>query len=230
MKVYAFVFARGGSKGLPQKNIMALDNKPLLGHSIDLAKNIKKVNKTFVSTEDPQIKKIAYKYNAEVIDRPIELSMDNSPEWLVWQHAVKYLEDRGDNFDIFLSLPTTAPLRNINDIERCLLALNDDSDIVITMSDSSRSPWFNMVKKEKDGSVSLLIKDHNKYINRQSTPKTYDMTTVAYVTTPNFIKNANNIFDGRVVGVEIPIERALDIDTNLDFKLANLLLKQTKEI
>ena len=87
-----------------------------------------------------------------------------------------------------------------------------------------RSPWFNMVKQNKSGRVNLLLKDFgNQLKTRQSAPKTFDMTTVAYVTSPSFIINNSCIWDGSVLGVEIPPERAIDIDTKLDFEIANFL-------
>ena len=116
MKTYAFIFARGGSKGVPGKNIRNLSGKPLLAYSIDLAKNIEDVEEIFVSTEDQRIASIARQHGADVINRPPTLAQDDTPEWLAWQHAVEWLNKRGKNFDIFLSLPTTSPLRNSKDI------------------------------------------------------------------------------------------------------------------
>ncbi|HBO7038839.1 TPA: acylneuraminate cytidylyltransferase family protein, partial [Pseudomonas aeruginosa] len=106
---YSFIFARGNSKGLPGKNIKILGTKPLLAHSIDVARSVREISKIFVSTDCKAIADVAQQYGAEVIWRPEELATDNSPEWLAWQHAIKTLRDRGDQFDLFVSLPATSP-------------------------------------------------------------------------------------------------------------------------
>jgi len=229
MKTYAFIFARGGSKGVTDKNIKKLNGIPLIHYSIEIAKQIKSINKIFVSTENEKIKEVSNIDGVEIIDRPLNLASDNAPEWEAWRHAIEWVEDKKDFFDIFISIPTTSPLRSTGDVEKCLLALDKRIDMVITMSKSARSPWFNMVKKEKNGCLSLINSEKKGYINRQSAPLTYDMTTVAYVSRPDYIKKSKGIFDGNVHGIEIPVERSIDIDTEFDFKLTELILKQKKD-
>ena len=90
-KIFCFIFARGGSKGIPKKNILPLAGLPLLVHSINLAKSLKEVDEIFVSTDCEEISEIAKHQNVQVIKRPFELAQDNSPEWLAWQHAIKYV-------------------------------------------------------------------------------------------------------------------------------------------
>jgi CMP-N-acetylneuraminic acid synthetase len=225
VKTYAFIFARGGSKGVARKNIRSLAGKPLLVYSIELAKKIELIDKVFVSTEDPEIANVALDNGVNVIDRPGELALDDTPEWLVWQHAIEWIQERGDDFDVFLSLPATSPLRNSDDVLHCLCRLDAKTDVVVTITESSRSPWFNMVKISKEGAVSLLLSGGN-YTQRQTTPKTYDITTVAYVSRPQFILNNNGLWGKRVGGVKIPIERALDIDTEFDLEIAEFLMKR----
>ena len=228
MKIYAFIFARGGSKGVPKKNVKMLMGKPLIAYSIEIAKEIESIDKIFVSTDDVAISKVALSYGAEVINRPIELAKDDSPEWLSWIHAIDWVEKKYGDFDIFLSLPTTSPLRSKVDVENCLKSINSKSDVVIGITKSSKSPWFNMVKINKDKSLSILMDSGSKVNNRQESPKSYDITTVAYVTKPEFVKNSKGIFDGKVFGVEIPLERAIDIDTKLDFEIAEYLINKCK--
>jgi N,N'-diacetyl-8-epilegionaminate cytidylyltransferase len=223
MKIYAFIFARGGSKGVPGKNIKLLAGKPLLAHAIELANKIPDIDSVFVSTDDESIAKVANQYGAEVINRPKVLAQDDTPEWLAWQHAIKWVNNNRGAFDVFVSLPTTSPLRNENDIERCVNALDDNSDIVLTASETTRSPWFNMVSIDQKGNTKLLIDSSASYSRRQDVPKAYNLTTVAYVSRPEFIINSGHIFDGRVKSVMIPEERSIDIDTELDFKIANFL-------
>jgi len=230
MKTYAFVFARGGSKGVPGKNIRKLAGKSLLAYSIDLAKGIEMVDKIFVSTEDETIASIALEHDVNIIDRPEGLALDNTPEWLVWQHAVKWLEERGEKFDVFLSLPTTSPLRNKSDIYSSIKCLDENTDVVLSMTVAARSPSFNMVRKTNDGFIELLMKNNQPIHRRQDAPKIYDLTTVAYVTRPKFIKSARGIFEGRVKSIEIPAERAIDIDSELDFEIAEFLIYRLKKI
>ena len=228
MKTFAFIFARGGSKDVPGKNIRNLGGKPLLAHSIMIAQNIDEISRIFVSTDDQDIAEVGIKYGAEIIERPVELAQDDSPEWLSWLHAIKWLEARGEFFDCFVSLPTTSPLRNKTDVVNCINLLDKQTDIVVTISETSRNPYFNMVHKEEDY-IKLLIEGEKSYSRRQDAPLAYDMTTVAYVAHSDFIKNNNKIFDGRVKAALIPKERSVDIDDEIDFKMAELLMRERQE-
>ena len=228
MKTFAFIFARGGSKDVPGKNIRNLGGKPLLAHSIMIAQNIDEISRIFVSTEDQDIAEVGIKYGAEIIERPVELAQDDSPEWLSWLHAIKWLEARGEFFDCFVSLPTTSPLRNKTDVVNCINLLDKQTDIVVTISETSRNPFFNMVHEEEDY-IKLLIEGEKSYSRRQDVPLAYDMTTVAYVAHSDFIKNNNKIFDGRVKAALIPKERSVDIDDEIDFKFAELLMRERQE-
>ena len=225
-KIYSFIFARGGSKGLPNKNIKKLVNKPLLAHSISIAKSISRVSKVFVSTESEKISKLAHEYGVEVIPRPAELADDESPEWLAWQHAVNWVESYHGKFDTFLSLPCTSPLRVVDDVDKCLDALDNDSEMIITMTEANRSPWFNMVSEDSKKYVNIILKDSKQIYCRQKAPIVFDMTTVAFVTRPEFIINNNSIWDGRVKGVVIPKERSIDIDDAFDFSVAEFLMNE----
>ncbi|MCG6364299.1 cytidylyltransferase domain-containing protein, partial [Vibrio fluvialis] len=120
MKNYAFIFARGGSKGLPGKNIKPLAGKPLLHYSIDSALAAPSIEQVFVSTDDAEIAQVARNGGAIVIDRPAELADDASPEWLSWRHAIEWVRANYGDFDGFISLPATAPLRAVSDIESAI--------------------------------------------------------------------------------------------------------------
>ena len=226
MRTFAFIFARGGSKGVPGKNIKEICGKPLIAYSIEIAKEIESIEKIFVSTEDDNIATMAKEFGADIIPRPHDLAQDDSPEWLAWQHAVKWLEEKGESFDIFVSLPTTSPLRNKKDITQCLTSLDKKTDVVVGVTEAARSPWFNMVQQDSDGFLKVLMENEKTYIRRQDTPKIYDMTTVAYVSTPEFILSADSLFEGRVKAVNIPRERAIDIDTEIDFMIADTIIKR----
>ncbi len=225
MNISVFIFARGGSKGVKNKNIKMIYGKPLIAHSIDLAKKIPNVDKIYVSTDSSKISSVAANNGAELIKRPKNLCQDDSPEWQAWQHAIEYVRKKND-FDIFLSLPATSPLRNLNDVTKCISSLDSETDAVVGITKASQSPWFNMVKMKENGSINVLLKTEKKINNRQESPMIYDLTTVAYVSRPHFIMNSSSLFDGRVKGVEIPPERSIDIDTELDFEIAQFLLSK----
>jgi len=228
MKAVAFVFARGGSKGLPGKNVRPLCGKPMIAWSIEHAKAVKRIHRVIVSTDSEAIADVARQYGAETpFLRPKELARDDSPEWLAWRHALNYLqESEGALPDAMVSVPVTAPLRIPEDIERCL----DDfarggADVVVTVSEAHRSPYFNMVKLNVDGSVSLVIPPAKNVARRQDVPAVFDMATVAYVARPQFVLTRNALFEGRVRAITVPAERAIDIDTLLDFQIAECLMK-----
>ena len=227
MKAIAFIFARGGSKGLPGKNIRLLGGKPLIAWSIEHALAVKRIERVIVSTDSEEIAAVAREYGAEVpFIRPAEFARDDSPEWLAWRHALNYLlEKEGVLPEAMVSVPTTAPLRLPIDIENCLDEYEKGGvDMIITVSDAHRSPYFNMVTIKIDGTVGLVIPHQSNIVRRQDVPVVYDMATVAYVVRPEFVMTHNAAFEGRVRTVLVPTERAIDIDTLLDFKIAESLL------
>lgn len=226
MKYIALICARGGSKGLPGKNIKLLNGIPLIGWSINIAKQIKRVSRVIISTDSQDIASIAKEYGAEIpFIRPKELALDTTPEWLVWRHAINYLENQKSNeIDNLIVLPATSPLRSVEDVNNCIDEFEKgEADSIITVSDADRSPYYNMVINDNNGFSSVVI-NNNDIIRRQDSPKVYDMTTVAYIVNFMFVKNSNNIFDGKVRSVMIPKERAIDIDSMLDFKIAEYLI------
>jgi CMP-N-acetylneuraminic acid synthetase len=228
MKAVAFIFARGGSKGLPGKNIRPLGGKPLIVWSIEHALAVKRIERVIVSTDSEEIADVARAYGVEVpFIRPAELAGDKSPEWLAWRHALNFLlETSGALPDAMVSVPTTAPLRLPVDIENCLnLYEKGDADMVITVTEAHRSPYFNMVTNNTDGTVGLVIPPQSTIARRQDAPIVFDMATVAYVARPEFVMTHNALFEGRVKSVLVPTERAIDIDTLLDFQMAECLLK-----
>lgn len=227
MIAIAFIFARGGSKGLPGKNIRPLGGKPLIAWSIEHALAVKRIERVIVSTDSEEIAAVAREYGAEVpFIRPAELARDDSPEWLAWRHALNYLlEKEGALPEVMVSVPTTAPLRLPIDIENCLDEYEKGNvDMVVTVTDAHRSPYFNMVKNNLDGTVGLVIPQLSAIVRRQDAPAVYDMATVAYVIRPEFVMTHYATFEGRVRAVHVPTERAIDIDTLLDFQIAECLL------
>jgi N,N'-diacetyl-8-epilegionaminate cytidylyltransferase len=229
--VVAGIFARGGSKGVSRKNVRPICGKPLIAYSIEASQSSKLIDRVIVSTDDPEIAEIARKYGAEVpFQRPPELARDESPEWLAWQHAIRALDGQPGQprWDAFVSVPTTSPLRKVEDIDACISKLlTGSADIVITVRAAERSPYFNMVTLDEHGVARLVIPPHRETSRRQDAPEVFDITTVAYAARPSFVLSATGIFQGKVEAIVVPTERALDIDTEHDFRVAECLLQQS---
>lgn len=226
MKTVAFIFARGGSKGLPGKNIKPLNGKPLLYYSIETAKKVAQISDIFVSTDCAEIAAVATKNGVKVINRPAELATDTSPEWLSWRHAIEYVSEHFGPFQLFVSLPATSPLRNKQDVQSALDKLGSSAaDICISVTPANRSPYFNMVRLQADGSVEIVIKPECTVSRRQDAPAVFDITTVVYAATVPFIQQKNSIFAGKVVATVVPKIRAVDIDDIYDFMFAEAVLQ-----
>jgi N,N'-diacetyl-8-epilegionaminate cytidylyltransferase len=226
LKKYIFIFARGGSKSVPRKNIKELCGKPLIYYSIRLAQKLNNIEKIYVSTDDSDISRISENFGADIIKRPYNLASDSSPEFSSWKHGVEYIGNNCSDSDIFISLPTTAPLRNIEDVNKCIGALNQNTDFVIGITKSNHSPYFNMVSKNKFGYLSLLNGNNESIRRRQDAPPIFNITTVAYVTRIGYIRKYDNIFEGKLKGVAIPEDRSIDIDSELDFEIAKFLMEK----
>jgi CMP-N-acetylneuraminic acid synthetase len=226
-KIVAVIFARGGSKGVPRKNLRLLAGTPLIGHAIAAARTSQLIDRVIVSTDDHEIAAVALSCGAEVpFMRPAELAQDDSPEWAAWQHAVRTIEQLGNQeISILVSIPATAPLRAVEDIDACIsMLLGSDADVVITVTTADRNPYFNMVTLDRDNSAQLVIRPERILYRRQDAPEVFDMTTVAFAARKEFVKRATSVFDGKVKAVVVPKERALDIDTELDLAFAEFLM------
>lgn len=226
--IAALICARGGSKGLPGKNILPLAGKPLIGWAIQCAAAVKRIGRIIVSTDSADIAAVARDFGAEVpFVRPAELARDDSAEWLVWRHAIEFLKkSEGVYPDVLVPVPVTSPLRLPADIDNCLDEYaKGGADVVVTVTDAHRNPYFNMVQKLADDTVRVVVQPPASIARRQDAPVVYDLTTVAYVLKPEFIMSYDGIFEGRVRAVHVPKERAVDIDTRLDFAFAEYLMR-----
>lgn len=226
-KTIAFVFARGGSKGLPGKNIKALCDKPLIQYSIDRALASELIDDIYVSTDDADIAHVARKAGANIIDRPKKLATDNSPEWLSWQHAITWVTQHSGPFETFVSLPATSPLTAIVDVDSAISQLKQSgADICLSVTPSNHHPSFNMVTLDNQQYASLMFNSEDKVSRRQDAPKAYNITTCVYAATTDFVMKGKGLFDGKTTAVEVPRERAVDIDDIIDFKFAELLMTE----
>lgn len=228
----AFIFARGGSR-MQGKNLRPLLGRSLLARAIEVAKAVRGLDKVVVSTDDDAIAAAAVDAGAEApFRRPAELATDEAPEWLAWRHAITWARAyySSNTLRRFVSVPTTAPLRKPYDVEACLTAYDEgDCDAVITVRQAERNPYFNMVQINSDKLVQLAAMPEKPVANRQTAPDIYDVTTVAYVASPDFVLTANGLFDGRVKAVIVPKERAVDIDDEWDLVTAEAYLRRMQQ-
>ncbi|MFO0388297.1 MAG: cytidylyltransferase domain-containing protein [Alphaproteobacteria bacterium] len=222
----AFIFARGGSKGIPQKNITPVAGKPLIAHSIISALKSKSIGRVVVSTDDAKIADKAQKYGAEVLMRPPELAADTTPEILAWRHAIDSFPQL---FSVsiaqpFISLPATSPLRAPADIDAAVKKFAESTcDILFGISPAHRNPYLNMVTINSQGLITIAISGSDA-VRRQDVPDMYDVTTCVYVGNASYLQSCSKLMEGRVGHIIIPPERALDIDTPYDLHLAELLI------
>ena len=225
MKIIALICARGNSKGIKNKNLLKFKNTTLLGNAIKQAFQSQYINQVIVSTDNKKIAKEAIKHKAKVpFLRPKKLATSFSPEIDTWRHAVKFLNKKKD-IDLIISIPTTSPLRNVNDINNCIkLAIKKKLDMVFTITESTKNPYFNIVRMKKN-KIRLVCEQKNKVHRRQDAPRCYDLTTVCYVFKPNYILKNNNLMKGKTGVINVPKIRSIDIDDKTDYKIAKLLSK-----
>jgi N-acylneuraminate cytidylyltransferase len=223
---YGYIFARGGSKGLPGKNIKLLAGRPLIAYSIAALRGSRYVDRIIVSTDSDDIARIAREHGAETpFMRPRELASDGSPEILSWRHALSEAACEGRVPEIMVSAPATSPLRSPEDIDAALEMLaRTSADQVISVTPASRNPYFNMVTRDGDGRSRVFAYMPGIH-RRQDAPAVYDMTTVVYASKSGFVMNEDPDREPDVRSVIIPAERALDIDTQLDFDFAEFMMK-----
>lgn len=226
MRHAAFIFARGGSKGVKHKNIHPLAGKPLIAHSIEGALASRSVGRVIVSTDDDAIAEAALRHGAEVLRRPLELAGDTTPEILAWRHAIDCHPELFARPDPqpFISLPATSPLRAPQDVDAAVARFTSHPcDVLFGISPAHRNPWLNMVRVDEQGFIQVVIPG-SAAVRRQDVPDVYDVTTCVYVGDAGYILRCTKLMEGRVGYVIIPPERALDIDTHYDLHLAELML------
>ena len=233
LNILAIICARGGSKGVKNKNIKSFCGKPLIAHSIEMARSIKIINKVIVSTDSKKIALTSKKFKAEVpFIRPKKLATDNSPEWKTWLHLIKFLKQSKEKMpNIIISIPATSPLRSANDLKNAIKKFiqNKKSDVLITVTEAHRNPYFNMVEVNKSGFLDIVISKKNVVSNRQEAPKVFDVCTLAYVTTPEYILKSSHMFKGNIDYYEVDKSRSIDIDDEYDFNLAEILYKKQND-
>jgi len=228
-KIICLICARGGSKGIKNKNIKKFNRKPLIQWTFDIAKKIKKFDRIILSSDSKKIIDIAKKNNIDVpFIRPKHLSKDKSKEIDAWKHALNYLKKINQYPDILVVLPATAPLRKVKHIEFAIKKfIKDKSDALISIKESENNPYFNMVELKKNNFLKIVI-DKKRFFVRQAAPKVYSMSTICFVLSSNFILKTKNIFDGNVTAAIYDKKYSIDIDDEYDFELAEFLFSKKK--
>lgn len=225
--VLAIVPARGGSKGIPGKNIRSFVGKPLIVHSIEVALRCPSVTRTVVSTDDAAIAQVARANGAQVIDRPYELANDTAVIIKAIKHAVLTVEEEGQPVDIVVVLEPTSPMRKAKDIERCIQVITDDvADSAAAFTDSHVSP--NRLWRVTDDVVEPYIKGAVPFLPRQQQPKAFELTGQIYVLSRKILfekEDSTSLVLGRVFPLVTPQESTVDIDTELDFVMAEKIME-----
>jgi CMP-N-acetylneuraminic acid synthetase len=225
LRVVCVIPARSGSKGVPGKNVRMLGGKPLIAHSVEHALQSRYVDRVIVSTDGEDIARAAREAGAEVpFERPSALSGDTVSTIDVLLHAMRWLKEEDDyTFDLLVLLHATAPLRTPEDVDACIdLLIAEGADSVFSVSEAHSNPYFNMVELDAGG-VPHLVKQA-AYASRQEAPPVYVLNSSIYVwrrkaldARPSVIMSNSRIY-------VMPRERSVDIDEELDFRLAELLI------
>ncbi|OZI12716.1 flagellar modification protein B [Bacillaceae bacterium SAS-127] len=225
------ICARGGSKGVYNKNIKILLGKPLIAHSIDQAKKSELFDYIAVSSDSDEILTVAKQYGADLlIQRPIEMATDYAAKLPVIQHCVRSAEEiTGTLFDFVVDLDATSPLRLVEDIIQSVQIMenNKHATNLITGMPSRRSPYFNLVELNKEGFAELSKKVDQSVVRRQDAPKCYDMNASIYIwRRETLLLNLTSVFQSGTILYEMPEDRSIDIDSELDFEFVTFLAEK----
>jgi len=225
--ILAIIPARGGSKGIPGKNIKKFAGKPLIVHSIEASLKCPLVNRTVVSTDDDKIAEVSIAHGAQVIKRPNELATDSSLVIDAIKYTVRKVEEEGDEVDIVILLEPTSPFRRAEDLEKCIqILLEDKADSVATFTNSDVSP--NRLWRVSEDIVEPYIEGAVPWLPRQKQPKAHELTGQIYGLSKKVLfekEDSISLLLGRIYPVITPRETALDIDTELDFLVAEKIME-----
>ena len=222
--IVGIIPARGGSKGIPKKNICLLAGKPLLSYTIEAALNSNTLSKVLVSTDSEEIAKVALSFGAEVVYRPDELASDETRVLPVLLHAVKQIDVVPDKV---VTLQPTSPLRLSRHIDEAVGLLSVEWDAVVSISEVQLSP-YKMYRLEGD-KLLPFVSDSNQGIPRQQLPKVYRDSGAIYVTWHNVLAERKTIRGNNIRSYYIDPKYAIDIDNLIDLKLAEVLLKEKED-
>lgn len=216
--------ARGGSKGIPRKNIKPLAGHPLIGYSIDVALSLTSPDRICLSTDDEEIADVARSLGLDVpYMRPAELATDTAGSREVIIDAMDFYEARGVRFDCVVLLQPTSPLRTVDDVQRCLDRYAPDIDMVVSVKEAACNPYYNCFETDADGYLHVS-KGDGLYTRRQDAPPAWEYNGAVYVINPDSIRRMPLGAFPRRVAIEMPRSRSIDLDTPMDWLIAETLL------
>ena len=226
MRTLTIIPARGGSKGIPHKNIKPLNGKPLIYYSIDCARAICDDENICVSTDDLEIIKCVEDYGLKVpFVRPAELATDTAGTYEVLLHALDFYEKQGKHYDVVLLLQNTSPFRKSIHVKEALKLYKPEIDMVVSVKETTSNPYYNCFE-ENDKGFLIISKGDGLFTRRQDAPKAYEYNGAIYVINPASLKKMPlGKFSKRVKYVMDDIH-SVDLDNMIDWKFAELIIKE----
>lgn len=224
--VLIIIPARGGSKGIPRKNIKPLNGKPLIYYAIDTARAITSDENICVSTDDKEIKSIVEAYGLQVpFLRPAELSTDTAGTYEVLLHALDYYEKQGKQYNAVLLLQTTSPFRTAEQVKEAL-AIYDQSnaDMVVSVKECPANPYYNVFEEDENGYLHVCKGDGNIF-RRQEAPKVYEYNGAIYIMDAHTLKRTHMHKISHRVKYVMDAKSSFDLDTIEDWQMAEMMLK-----
>ncbi len=220
--IFAIIPARGGSKGVPRKNLSPLADKPLIAYSIEDAIESKMVDTVFVSTDDHETSEVAKRFGAEVIHRPHDIATDSASSESAIVHALEVLSRQGDLPELIVFLQCTSPFRTGKDIDQAIIQLQQEqADSLLSVSPSHRFIW----EYQNDKPVSVNYDYHHRP-RRQEMKQQYVENGSIYLFKPWVIQKFNNRLGGKISMYVMSEESAIDIDSPIDLKIAESIMRQ----
>jgi CMP-N-acetylneuraminic acid synthetase len=234
MKVLCTICARGGSQGVKNKNLIYLKGKPLLAHTILQANKSNLFDAIAVSSDSEKILNTAKKWGAHyLIDRPLEMASATAAKLPAIQHAVLETEKYSSfKYDVIVDLDVTSPLRSVQDICDAFkyFVNNKNAWNLVTAFSARRSPYFNLLEKEKTGFARLSKTPEQPVVRRQDAPECYDMNASIYIWQRDKLFELSHVISERTLLYVMPEERSIDIDSKLDLKLVRFLAKEREDL
>ena len=224
MNILVIIPARGGSKGIPGKNIKLLGGKPLIYYAIDVARAIVDDTHICVSTDDDQIIRVVEQYGLIVpFIRPTVLATDTAVSYVVLLHALSFYESKGEHFDAVVLLQVTSPFRTVNHVREALNLYNKDLDMVVSVKETDSNPYYLCFEEDTEGMLHIS-KGDGHYTRRQDCPPVYEYNGAIYIINPERMKAMPlNKFKKRVKYV-MDREHSVDLDTMMDWMIAEYMI------
>jgi len=227
MRFLIVITARGGSKGIPKKNIRELCGKPLICYTLDVAMKLCPVDDICVSTDDEEIVSVVENYGVKVpFRRPAELSTDDAGQYDVVRHAYNYYLSLGRKYDCIVLLQPTTPLRNVSDTKKQIDSFMPDSDMVVSVCKASANPYF--VLFEEDDKGFLVKSREGNFKRRQDCPPVWQYNGSCYVINPDSLLRYNSFNEfKRIRKFVMSSADSVDIDDELDWDFCEFLIMKS---